>query len=82
MFRQHQRLNGHESEQTLGDSEGQRSVQCYSPWGRKELDMTQQSEQQPQLCTQERGALLVHVRVNSLWLKNNGFIIIYQVSFS
>ena len=27
--------------QTVGDSEGQGSLVCYSPWGRKELDMTQ-----------------------------------------
>ena len=27
----HHRLNGHESEQTLGDSEGQESLACYSP---------------------------------------------------
>ena len=32
-------LDGHESEQTLGDSEGQGSLVCYSPWGCKELDM-------------------------------------------
>ena len=25
----------------LGDSEGQGSLVCYSPWGRKELDTTQ-----------------------------------------
>ena len=25
--------NGHEFEQTLGDSEGQQSLVCYSPWG-------------------------------------------------
>ena len=25
-------LNGHESEQTLGDSEGQGSLECCSPW--------------------------------------------------
>ena len=31
---------GHESEQTLGDSEGQRSLACYSPWCCKELDTT------------------------------------------
>ena len=34
----HHRLNGHESEQAPGDSEGQRSLACCSPWGRKELD--------------------------------------------
>ena len=37
----HHWLNGHESEQTLGDCEGQRSLVCYSPWGHKELDMTE-----------------------------------------
>ena len=31
---------GHEFEQTPGDSEGQGSLACYSPWGCKELDMT------------------------------------------
>ena len=29
-------LNGHEFEQTLGDSEGQGSLVCYSPWDCKE----------------------------------------------
>ena len=38
----HHQLNGHESEQTRGDSEGQGSLACCSPWGCKESDMTQQ----------------------------------------
>ena len=29
----HHQLNGHEFEQTLGDSEGQGSLTCCSPWG-------------------------------------------------
>ena len=29
----HRRLNGHEFDQTLGDSEGQGSLACCSPWG-------------------------------------------------
>ena len=37
----HHQLNGHEFEQTPGDSEGQGSLVCCSPWGRKELDMTE-----------------------------------------
>ena len=41
MVRQHHRLNGPEFEQTLGDGEGQGSMACCSPWGHKELDMTQ-----------------------------------------
>ena len=31
----HHRPNGHEFEQTLGDSEGQRSLMCCSPCGLK-----------------------------------------------
>ena len=37
----HHRLNGHELEQTLGDSEGQGSLVCCHSWGRKESDMTE-----------------------------------------
>ena len=36
----HHQINGHECEQTLGDSEGQGILVCYSPWGHKESDMT------------------------------------------
>ena len=38
----HHGLNGHEFEQTLGHSEGQRSLACFSPCGCKESDMTEQ----------------------------------------
>ena len=41
MFGWHHRLNGHELEQTLVDSEGQGSLACCSPWGHKELDTTE-----------------------------------------
>ena len=33
--------NGHEFEQALGDGEGEGSLACYSPWGRKESDTTE-----------------------------------------
>ena len=36
------RSDGHEFGQTLGDSEGQRSLVCCSPWGHKESDTTEQ----------------------------------------
>ena len=42
IVRLHHLLNGHEFEQTLGDSEGQRSLECCSPWGCRESDMTWQ----------------------------------------
>ena len=38
----HHWLNGREFEQTLGDSEGQGSLMCFSSWGLKESDMTYQ----------------------------------------
>ena len=37
----HRRLNGHEFEQTPGNGEGQASLACCSPWGRKESDTTE-----------------------------------------
>ena len=42
MVRWHHRLNGHEFEQSLGDSEGQGSLVCYSPWVHKESETTDQ----------------------------------------
>ena len=38
----HRQHNEREFEQTLGDGEGQRSLACCSPWGRKESDTTEQ----------------------------------------
>ena len=35
-------LNGHEFEWTLGVGDGQGDLACFSPWGRKELDTTEQ----------------------------------------
>ena len=35
-------------EQTLGDSQGQGSLVCCSPWGRKESDTTQQLNKKKQ----------------------------------
>ena len=37
----HQQLNGHEFEQALGDDEGQGGLVCYTPWGHKQLDITE-----------------------------------------
>ena len=38
----HHQLNGHAFEQAPGDDEGQGSLVCCSPCGRKESDMTEQ----------------------------------------
>ena len=38
----HHQLNGHEFEQTLGKSEGQRSLEYCNPWGHKKSDTTEE----------------------------------------
>ena len=38
----HHQFDGNEFEQALGVGDGQGSLMCCSPWGRKESDMTEQ----------------------------------------
>ena len=38
----HHQLDGHEFEQAPGVGDGQGSLACCSPWGRKESDTTEQ----------------------------------------
>ena len=38
----HHRLDGYEFEQTVGDSGGQASLACCSPWSYKKSDTTEQ----------------------------------------
>ena len=40
MAGQHRQCSEHELGQTPGGGEEQGCLACYSPWGRKELDMT------------------------------------------
>ena len=71
--RQYHLLRGHESEQT-GNSGGQRSLVCYSPWVRKELD-TMQGQTTAQLLydvvivfsmQQSESAICLHL--SSFWI--------------
>ena len=55
------RLKGHELEQTPGDSEGQGSLACCSPWGRKEWGMTEE------LKNIKCGDMEVHYMIISTW---------------
>ena len=51
----HHQLSGHEFEQTPDDSEGQGSLAFCSPWGCKELDTTEQmNNNKKQLVTELR----------------------------
>ena len=38
----HHQLDGYEFEQALGGGGGQGSLVCYTPWGHKASDMTEQ----------------------------------------
>ena len=42
MVEWHHQLKGHEFEQALGVGNGQGGLECCSPWGCKESDMTEQ----------------------------------------
>ena len=42
----HHQINGHEFEQTPGDSEGQGSLACCNLWGCEELDTTEKQYHQ------------------------------------
>ena len=53
----HHQLNRHEFEQIPEDSEGQGSLACCSPWGPKELDMTERLNKE-----KEGGAFFSHFR--------------------
>ena len=44
MVRWHHQLNGHEFEEAPGVVDGQGGLTCCSPWGRKELDVTEQQQ--------------------------------------
>ena len=58
----HHRLSGHEFEQTVGESEGQRSLLCCSPWACKDLDITGQLDKNS-YCSCTTDLLLVHLPV-------------------
>ena len=54
----HHQLNGHAFEQASGDSEGQGSLACCSPWGCKESDRAERlSNDKNKHCTPARSAL-------------------------
>ena len=46
MIEWHHQPNGHEFEQTIGDSEGQGRLVCCSPWGHKWSEMIEQLNKQ------------------------------------
>ena len=59
---EHHWLNGHEFEQTLGDSGGHRSLVFHSSWGHRVVH---------DLATEQQYVLILHSFVPSLSLKIN-----------
>ena len=51
----HHQISEHELGQTPGDSEEQGSLACCSPWGRKELDTTEQLKTTTKLGNIQKG---------------------------
>ena len=54
----HHQLNGHEFEQTPRDGEGQGSLACCSPWGCKELELTEQLSMHAQSYSNQNSVVL------------------------
>ena len=67
----HHWFNGHEFEQTLGDSEGQGILVCYSPRGHKESDTSEQLNNDPfptKVNDQLERAFIVVQSLSHVWL--------------
>ena len=77
MVRWHHQLSRHGFEQTLGDSEGQRSLVCCSPWGGKESDKTEQKQQHLVLTERQASCILrqrEHIIITQLCLNQRNKI--------
>ena len=62
----HHPLNEHESEQTPGDGDGQGSLSCYSPWGHKESDTTEQLNNHNKVLLSRWASFVLQVLIGQL----------------
>ena len=63
----HHWLSAHEFEQALGDGEGQGSLECYSPWGRKESDTTERLNNNNSNIWKQPQRLSIDDRIKRIW---------------
>ena len=63
MFGRHHRLNGHKFKQALGDGKGQGGLVCCSPWGHKELDMTERLNNRKSSLTDSRYSIYLYILI-------------------
>ena len=75
----HHQLNGYEFGQALGDGKGQGSLACCSPWGRKELDMTERLNNNKTLSTTEVDRELFNTKFRSLLVLYKGKKSVYSL---
>ena len=62
----HHRLNAHEFEQAPGVGDGQGSLVYFSPWGRKESDMTWQLNNNDS-NSKEHWSVCIFFKINFSW---------------
>ena len=62
-------LNVHEFEQALGIGHGQESLVCCSPWGHKELDMTEQLNWTRATQIRDSSVSVFRIRECDTWIK-------------
>ena len=72
----HQRFTGHEFEQAPGDGEGQGSLACCSPWGRRELDTTEPIKFLQTMCIFSLFALLLSPRLECQLCESTDFCLV------
>ena len=70
----HHQFNGHEFEQTLRDSEGQRSLSCSTSWGHRESETTWQLNNNNQ-CRGSLNCLTHNSQRICLWLSGLWYLI-------
>ena len=69
----HHQLGGREFEQASGIGDGQGSLACCSPWGHKELDMTEQLNNNKQIALATTDILMILI----LLIYEHGYVSIY-----
>ena len=76
----HYWLNGHELEKTPRDSDGQGSLACCSPWGHKELDTTEQLNNDDLLSNHLSSSIKTSTYFSISVHKNYSSLSVYPVS--
>ena len=76
----HHQLDGHEFKQAPGDDDGQESLVCCSPWGHKELDTTEQLNNDDLLSNHLSSSIKTSTYFSISVHKNYSSLSVYPVS--